>query len=537
MPDSTINDLFGSNNNDFIEDIRSPYIKDPQAGLELITKLISKSNQYDDITKILNKIEYMIKKEFLIITRENESSGGADAYAQLLSLFDTIVDIAHFPEIENKFIVTVGGQFSSGKSKFLNSHLNYKSLLPESTEPTTAIPTYLLNGKKSEILALNYYRNHISIKEDALHAISHEFNKKYNLSFAHILKLITIERSDFPYKNLIFLDTPGYSKPDTMDEDGEKIDREIAQKHLKTADYMIWLVDIQSGTIPKSDIDFIKELAFKEPILFVINKADKKMPSDVHKIVQKSKEDLTRAKISFIDVVAYSSKTHKEYSETENVIKNFFDKIEQGSISTYIIQELNHIFEQYMAYFDSEKYSLRSAREIVNKISTRMEEELTDEEQDRFRAFNKREQKKLQALNKNEEPIKELQKKLNKQLKELLKTLDIQILTGEKVKFRREASQSKPNLFRFEAIAVTRNQTNLEKIPDWKKIKGEVQSVSSLGVTVLSSQYQIEYYISKKTLLNQIKNYKQYLEEKMEVSIHLVSTDKAIIEFRLNIEN
>ncbi|WP_219583916.1 hypothetical protein, partial [Vibrio parahaemolyticus] len=84
------------------------------------------------------------------------------------------------------------------------------SLLPVDTTPTTSIPTFLFKGVSNSIDALNFFGKKTEIDEHAVKAICHAFNKKYRVTFSHILQMIAVEREVFHYGNLIFLDTPGY---------------------------------------------------------------------------------------------------------------------------------------------------------------------------------------------------------------------------------------------------------------------------------------------------------------------------------------
>jgi len=524
-----INGLMGGGNENLVQDLRSEYIKNPEKGMELLAKLVSKEKLDDDVMLLLKKIEHLIKEDFLEIIKKTEVSGSAKIHSELLSLFNVLEDIIRFPELENKFTVTVGGQFSSGKSKFLNSILNQKKLLPESTEPTTAIATYILKGSKNGIFALNYHRSKAEIDEKALNAISHEFNKKYKLSFSHILKLITIERENFEYNNLIFLDTPGYSKPDSLGAKQEETDKLIAKKHIKTADYIIWLVDIQTGTIPKNDIEFIKSLSYDEPILFVINKADKKMESDIYKVIEASKADLDKQEIKYIDVVAYSSKSHKEYSKNNTVIKDFLTEIEKGKVSSYIINNFEKIFEEYRNNYETETSALRSIRNVIHKISIKKDDVLTDEEKDRFDNFNKREREKINILKKSKEEIDKIQKDILKVLNEIFKMLNIKILSGEKIRFGDNKKNKKSELIKFKAIIDAKTEKYVEKIADWKNIKGSIKKVSSLGVFIDVPKYKLELYVSKKELKKELNCFRDLLSEGMGVSVQLLDAKNAVV--------
>lgn len=63
--------------------------------------------------------------------------------------------VASYPSLFQKNMVAVGGGFSAGKSTFLNNLLGLKLKLPEDMNPTTAIPTYCLKGKKEVLMGFS----------------------------------------------------------------------------------------------------------------------------------------------------------------------------------------------------------------------------------------------------------------------------------------------------------------------------------------------------------------------------------------------
>ncbi len=188
------------------------YLENPEIGLKLCAELISDCDKNNPVTLNLNIIQQIIEQDFLLHTEADDNTVGTATYSQLQLLLKQLSEIACFPHLEKYYTVAVGGSFSAGKSRFLNSVLGCDSLLPTDTTPTTSIPTYISQGTKNGIQALNFYHKKTEIDEDALKAICHAFNKRFGVTFSHLLQLISVERQEFKYPNLIFLDTPGYSK-------------------------------------------------------------------------------------------------------------------------------------------------------------------------------------------------------------------------------------------------------------------------------------------------------------------------------------
>ena len=179
------------------------YLYESEKGLSLCAQLIANGDSNTPVARLLAEIKHTIEHDFLQLAKQDDNTTGAYTYAQLLLLEKQLNEIA-------------GGSFSAGKSRFLNSVLGCPSLLPTDTTPTTSIPTYLSLGEQNAISALNFYRKKTAIDEEALKAICHAFNERFGVTFSHLLQLISVEREDFKYPNLVFLDTPGYSKADDI---------------------------------------------------------------------------------------------------------------------------------------------------------------------------------------------------------------------------------------------------------------------------------------------------------------------------------
>ncbi|MBK7300531.1 MAG: hypothetical protein IPI79_09330 [Moraxellaceae bacterium] len=60
---------------------------------------------------------------------------------------------------------------------------------------------------------------------------------------------------DFAWHNLALLDTPGYSKPESKDWNA-RTDEQIARAQLNSAQFIVWVVSIDGGTISEDDLNF-----------------------------------------------------------------------------------------------------------------------------------------------------------------------------------------------------------------------------------------------------------------------------------------
>ena len=87
----------------------------------------------------------------------------------------------------------IGGKFSAGKSKFINSILNTEErILPEDQNPTTSIPTYLMYGENEQILAYTSENLNVSLDKEALQALTHKFFEKYKIGFSSFINSLII---------------------------------------------------------------------------------------------------------------------------------------------------------------------------------------------------------------------------------------------------------------------------------------------------------------------------------------------------------
>ena len=217
----------------------------------------------------------------------------------------------------DKTIVGIGGKFSSGKSRFINSFLESEHdgiILPENQAPTTSIPTYVIGGEKDEIHA--FVGNRVEkLDIEAMQAITHRFYDQYKIGFSRFVDTIVVHTPAFPESlkdKIVFLDTPGYNKADS-DTKEALTDEHVTVTQLKAVDYLIWLVSIENGVVHDRDIEFMQAVPRDTPILIVFNKADKLLEDKVREIVESSRQILAERGLNVFGVTAYSSQEQREY--------------------------------------------------------------------------------------------------------------------------------------------------------------------------------------------------------------------------------
>lgn len=335
----------------------------------LLTKLISTPEKIEGAALKYQQLEDMVRKDFLRLTGDFCFPGESRLYSDLLTLLADLRDLVEFPHLANKNVVAIGGGFSSGKSKFINALLGGEKLLPTGINPTTAIPTFLTAADEERIRALNTFNRSELLSREDFRAISHAFNESEEaqsstISFYHILKLVQIGTPVFRWKNIAFLDTPGYSKPH-LDEDeavqgtdAGNTDEEKAREHLSQADHLLWAVPAVNGTVRQDDIDFLTEkVKWDKEIYLLITKCDQPKDDDLEPLVTEIRETFS-SKFRLEGWSAYSAK-RKAVLAGDDPAK-WLDAIDRKHKTTRWRGRFKDLIDQVIAYNAREENSYAS---------------------------------------------------------------------------------------------------------------------------------------------------------------------------------
>lgn len=512
----------------------NPYLQRPEKGLELCASLVSVGDKFSPAHTKLAELQQLIAERFLPLSEADYNTTGAAAYRNLQQICSDLEELIQFPDIEQHFTVAVGGMFSSGKSRFLNSMLGCE-LLPTDTNPTTSIPTYITQGDEDEVVALNKFQGKVVIDEDALQAICHAFHERFNVSFSHILRLVHVRRKELKYPEITFLDTPGYSKSDSIEDSGN-IDEHIAREHLRRADYLIWLVDIQNGTIPADDLLFIRSLDFKRPIFFVLNKADKKTDSEIEETLNAARKDLAKAcDIQAYEVIAYSSRKGKEHGD-KNHLQRFLQDVSKRKSGTPLHSYAEMIFAKYIAFYESEKLRLRQQRGVLNEaaLSTSLDSGL----QGRSRSMAGGVKARIDDLIRAE-------KEMNAIKNDALKLIE-EIATSNGLSLAKESIPTITHLtdlessceiepMRFKGIMDNISDDMMQKLlsrPHLENLRGKVRKSDSLSVYIeVEGEFEVMATLGeiKKVIGCDNEGARSLLEAGEAVSVHLMEDKRCNI--------
>ncbi|GAA8270588.1 hypothetical protein HpDR2_01890 [Helicobacter pylori] len=241
--------------------------------------------RYDLIARILNaktnnegleEYQSVLDNEFL------ELASGVDSLKEkeiaLLTLQEIQKElqlVASYPSLFQKTIVAVGGGFSAGKSTFLNNLLGLKLKLPEDMNPTTAIPTYCLKGKKEVLMGFSQNGGMVELPNLAF---DHQFLKSLGFNLKEIMPFMLLSAPSTPFEFLCFIDTPGFNPANQGYTGGDK---EASKESLKHAKHILWLISCERGDIESGDLEFLRELYEEEgkQVFIVLSRADRRAKS------------------------------------------------------------------------------------------------------------------------------------------------------------------------------------------------------------------------------------------------------------------
>lgn len=319
---------------------KNPYLDDKKRGIDLVARLMKFKESLTFDLPYLKKIDDILNVDFIKAVSPAGITDEIKLYSDLQHLRARIFERNKLIMLDNKSVVGIGGKFSSGKSCFINSILK-KQLLPEDQTPTTSIPTYIVASNNDDISAYTYSNNDVKLTITEAQALTHSFYDEYGLGFTEIISNLVFNIKGFKYLNVALLDTPGYTKDD-FGLQANSGDYSKAQSQLKSADFIIWLIDIENGTIPQSDLNFLLAVAPENPVLIIFNKCDKKTDEDISKILEHGKNILDSYNIPIFDLIPYSSVCPEKFDKN-HVINNYIKKA-----NNYVNQKQN--FRKCMEY-------------------------------------------------------------------------------------------------------------------------------------------------------------------------------------------
>lgn len=297
------------------------------------------SQMYEDLKQYFNDNLGLLKKNSLL----NNSQFSLEFAYEMENFYKFCM----LPELADKVIVGIGGAFSAGKSSFLNGILGRKILSVE-IDPTTSIPTYLIHGEHQKIKAVLKNAQQQDLSLEQFKSLTHHAEQElYELT--ENIDLILLYQPEQRWPHLAFLDTPGYSNHEDIEQG--MCDAHIAKVQLNDAQCLIWLISADQGGISQSDIEFLKTIRSDIPKLVVISRADKKSPDDLNEIKKLTQHTLAQHQIDVIDVLAFSARQPRNFDR---------DRLDQSLVQWSSEHQESRIIENFNQYFEAMKKHLQT---------------------------------------------------------------------------------------------------------------------------------------------------------------------------------
>lgn len=367
------------------------FLVKPAKGLGLIGKVVGQRKTKTEERKefIIRHVDRLLDEQMLDALNAVGLEQELEFSDRLKKISDKVEEIEKFKLLRQRAVVGIGGQFSAGKSTFINSFLKRgEAILPRGITATTSISTYIIYGNIRQNRAYTTDHRFVGLSDEEYQALTHEFSEKY-VGLSKFVDNIIIESKNFAdhvggveddvritktlWKHIALLDTPGYNKS-TERQQERFTDRKQAEKQLSNADFVIWLLSVENGDLKDEDIKFLRcSLGDKldsapEKILIVINKAGKKTSTQVEEILQQVENTLHDEGI-FVQVTAYDSHQRKEFFNEAHIATFLKAASEYGRHKTDLREELQGIqAELEKSLDDMDKKEKKQETSLYNAI-------------------------------------------------------------------------------------------------------------------------------------------------------------------------
>ena len=228
---------------------------------------------------------------------------------QLISILNKQIRRARYP-----MEVAITGQFSSGKSTFLNALLS-RNILPTGITPVTSKVNFINYGEEYK-LKITYYSG--AQEYAPIEAIADFTDQRQNEM--KDIKYLTLYAPMDILKDISFVDTPGLNSQSQSDTD-------TTRKVLRDVGGIIWLTLIDNaGKLSEAEVLEEYMQHFKNKSLCVLNQKDKLTPDQVETTTNYVKEKFGKY---FAQVTPISAKMALESraSQKRVLLDDSFDAI------------------------------------------------------------------------------------------------------------------------------------------------------------------------------------------------------------------
>lgn len=502
--------------------------------------------RYDLIARILNaktnnegleEYQSILDNEFL------EFASGVDSLKEkeiaLLTLQEIQKElqlVASYPSLFQKTIVAVGGGFSAGKSTFLNNLLGLKLKLPEDMNPTTAIPTYCLKGKKEVLMGFSQNGGMVELPHLKF---DHQFLESLGFNLKEIMPFMLLSAPSAPFEFLCFIDTPGYNPGNQGYTGGDK---EASKESLKHAKHILWLISCERGGIESDDLEFLQELYEEgKQVFIVLSRADRRTKSQLEEVAKQIRETLKDNGIEFKGICAYSSTRYQEYKEFSekskvfNSLEKFLMKLNQRSEKqNEILESLYEVHGMYEKAIKQDANRFKRYQKALHSVRLDLMQKGFDDFNDD--AFNKIESLKKEFSEK-EESKRESLAQLNQVIDLFKESIDkvfdrVSAFTWEKYKEENDDEEDdEANYREFEEIkkmALYFRDLNLFYL-DWYDLSQEEIQEQRDSMDYDNKLLQLHYSLEN---LQTLREYKETNEKDYQESLNNEELQNNLREWR-----
>ena len=245
---------------------------------DLLKRIVAPTDGNQTLPVDISRLTKIIREEIPKALEKQAPPNFPELYFDFEQIYGQFHDFLLFDKLIGKNIVALG------KSSFLNSILG-KSILPAHLDPSTSVPTYVIYGAEESAWGINEFDVKLNLTFPDIKSIAHGFGnsdideeneavKSDGITLGHLLQSVFVSAPNLFYRNIAFLDTPGYSKPDSSSYSA-KTDERIARAQLNSSNYILWFIPADAGVMTADDVAFLDSLDKSIPKLIIITKADK----------------------------------------------------------------------------------------------------------------------------------------------------------------------------------------------------------------------------------------------------------------------
>ena len=325
----------------------------------------------------IQEFKSLLSTDYREYAKNNDSlADEAGAVLRLQEVEQQLELFSYDEAIAKKTVVAVAGSFSSGKSSFMNSFFPSRDVkLPTGMTQTTAISSYVLADERPSITGYSFKGGRVSIPEKIFSLFSHEKMQEFNFNMKQLVhNIIFKNKFVHEFKNLCFIDTPGFNPGNEQQSDYDS-----ATTAISTASALIWCIDSQAGTIKDDEVDILYDIYRKNEsisIYIVVNKADLRPFEEIEDIIDEIESQLQGAEIPFAGISAYSSQfTYSNQSEefaslTHGITLNEFlseRDVENNEKENHLLQQVKDVFNSYV---QADKARIEKLERQIRTFST-----------------------------------------------------------------------------------------------------------------------------------------------------------------------